>query len=65
MAARRKDGCPIFRRPNSQLWYCQASVGGKQRRMSTKRDSLKLAEGVTKDWFLTLQGTLSPVSSMR
>jgi hypothetical protein len=34
----------------------QATVGGRQRRMSTKKDSLKLAEDVAKDWFLTLQG---------
>ncbi len=46
----------LFKRPNSQFWYCQASVGGRQRRMSTKKESLKLAEDVAKDWYLTLQG---------
>jgi hypothetical protein len=46
----------LFRRPNSKFWYCQATVGGRQRRLSTKKESLRLAEDVAKDWFLTLQG---------
>jgi len=46
----------LFRRPNSKFWYCQATVGGRQRRLSTKKESLRLAEDVSKDWFLTLQG---------
>jgi hypothetical protein len=44
------------RRPNSKFWYCQATVGGRQRRLSTKKESLRLAEDVAKDWSLTLQG---------
>ena len=46
----------LFKRPNSTFWYCQATVGGRQRRMSTKKESLNLAEDVAKDWFVTLQG---------
>ena len=46
----------LFKRPNSKFWYCQASVAGKQRRMSTKKESLRLAEDVAKDWYLSLQG---------
>jgi integrase len=46
----------LFKRQNSQFWYCQASVGGRRHRISTKKESLKLAEDVAKDWFLTLQG---------
>jgi hypothetical protein len=42
----------LFRRPNSKFWYCQATVGGRQRRLSTKKESLRLAENVAKDWFL-------------
>ena len=46
----------LFKRPNSTFWYCQATVGGRQRRLSTKKESLNLAEDVAKDWFITLQG---------
>jgi hypothetical protein len=46
----------LFKRSNSQFWYCQASVGGRRHRISAKKESLKLAEDVAKDWFLTLQG---------
>ena len=46
----------LFRRPNSKFWYCEATVGGRQRRTSTKKESLDLAKDVAKDWFLTLEG---------
>ena len=46
----------LFKRPNSKFWYCQASIAGRQRRMSTKKESLRLAEDVAKDWYLSLQG---------
>jgi hypothetical protein len=31
----------LFKRPNSKFWYCQASIAGRQRRMSTKKESLR------------------------
>jgi hypothetical protein len=49
-------GIQLFRRPSAKFWYCQATVGGRQPRLSTKKESLRLAEDVAKDWFLTLQG---------
>jgi integrase len=46
----------LYRRDNTRFWWCSTSLGGKQRRKSTGKDSLRLAEDVAKDWFLTLQG---------
>ena len=46
----------VFRRPNSRFWQCAASVGGKQRRGSTKQEGLAQAKDVAEDWYLTLKG---------
>jgi integrase len=46
----------IYRRDNSRFWQCSASVGGKQRRTSTKEESLGLAKQVAEDWCLELRG---------
>ncbi len=46
----------VFRRTNSRFWQCAASVGGKQRRGSTKQEGLAQAKDVAEDWFLTLKG---------
>ena len=46
----------VFRRPNSRFWQCSASVGGKQRRGSTKQESLSQAKDVAEDWYLGLKG---------
>lgn len=46
----------VFRRPNSRYWQCSASVGGKQRRGSTKQEGLSQAKDVAEDWYLTLRG---------
>ena len=46
----------VFRRPNSRFWQCSASVGGKQRRGSTKQESLAQAKDVAEDWYLGLKG---------
>ena len=46
----------VFRRPNSRFWQCAASVGGKQRRGSTKQESLAQAKDVAEDWYLGLKG---------
>jgi integrase len=46
----------IYRRPNSSFWQCSASIGGKQRRASTKQESLALAKQVAEDWYLELRG---------
>jgi integrase len=46
----------IYRRENSRFWQCSASVGGKQRRTSTKEESLTLAKQIAEDWYLELRG---------
>ena len=45
----------IYKR-GGRFWQCSASVGGKQFRASTKKESLSLAREVAEDWFLTLCG---------
>ncbi len=46
----------MYRRNNSRFWQCSASVGGKQRRTSTKEESFALAKQIAQDWYLTLKG---------
>lgn len=46
----------MYRRNNSRFWQCSASVGGKQRRTSTKEESFTLAKQIAQDWYLTLKG---------
>lgn len=49
----------VFRRPNSERWYCRASIDGTQHRYSTKEESLAKAKEVAKDWYLTLKGKVA------
>ncbi|PHR20314.1 site-specific integrase [Parasphingorhabdus sp.] len=46
----------LYRRGESRIWQCSASVGGKQRRATTKRESLALASEFAEDWYLALRG---------
>ena len=46
----------LYRRGESRIWQCAASVGGKQRRATTKRDSLALASEFAEDWYLGMRG---------
>lgn len=46
----------VFKRSDSPLWHCRASVGGAQHRASTKTDSLSKAKEVAADWYLELEG---------
>lgn len=46
----------LYRRGESRVWQCAASVGGKQRRATTKRESLALASEFAEDWYLGLRG---------
>lgn len=48
----------LYRRADGGSWHCSASVGNKQRRASTKSDSLSLAKQVAEDWYLGLRGKL-------
>ncbi len=49
----------LYQRADSSFWWCATRLGGKQRRTSTKKESLKLAEDVATDWYLTLQGKVA------
>jgi len=46
----------LYRRDNSPFWQCSASVGGKQRRTSTKETSVTLTKQIAEDWYLGLIG---------
>ena len=46
----------LYIRPNSPLWQCSCSIAGKQRRTSTKEESLARAKDVARDWYLGLMG---------
>jgi hypothetical protein len=46
----------LYRRAEGGKWQCSASVAGKQRRSTTKEDSLSLAKQIAEDWYLGLRG---------
>ena len=48
----------IYRRPNSSSWQCASFLAGKNRRTTTKEDSLSKAKEVAEDWYLQLRGKL-------
>lgn len=46
----------VYKRENSQHWQCSTYMAGKNRRISTKEDSLSHAKEVAEDWYLELRG---------
>jgi integrase len=48
----------VYKRPNSGCWQCSSYLGGKNRRTSTKEDSLSKAKEIAEDWYLQLRGKL-------
>ena len=48
----------VYKRPGSHLWQCSAYEAGKNRRISTKEESLAQAKQVAEDWYLGLRGKL-------
>jgi len=46
----------VYRRDNSSRWQCAAYLAGKNRRVSTKEDSLAKAKDFAEDWYLGLRG---------
>jgi integrase len=48
----------VYRRPNSSSWQCASFLAGKNRRTTTKEDSLSKAKEVAEDWYLQLRGKL-------
>src|SRR5579863_3837985 len=48
----------VYKRPNSSLWQCSSYFAGKNRRSSTKEESLSKAKEIAEDWYLQLRGKL-------
>ncbi len=48
----------VYKRPNSSSWQCSSYLGRKNRRMSTKEESLSKAKEIAEDWYLQLRGKL-------
>ena len=48
----------VYKRPNSSLWQCSSFFAGRNRRTSTKEDSLSRAKEIAEDWYLRLRGKL-------
>ncbi len=48
----------VYKRPNSSLWQCSSYFVGRNRRTSTKEDSLSKAKEIAEDWYLQLRGKL-------
>lgn len=46
----------LYKRENSTLWQCSTYLAGKNRRTSTKEESLAKAKDFAEDWFLELRG---------
>ncbi|MBS0473076.1 MAG: site-specific integrase [Proteobacteria bacterium] len=46
----------LYMRPNSPHWQCACSVAGRQKRATTKEESLARAKDVARDWYLGLLG---------
>jgi integrase len=45
----------VYKRPNSSYWQCSSYLAGRNRRTSTKHESLQLAKEFAEDWYLTLR----------
>src|ERR1700688_1212314 len=52
------DKVHVYKRPNSSYWQCSSYLGGKNRRTSTKEESLSKAKEIAEDWYLQLRGKL-------
>ena len=46
----------VYQRENSRFWQCSSYLSGKNRRASTKEESLSLAKEFAEDWYLGLRG---------
>lgn len=46
----------VYKRENSRYWQCSTFLAGKNRRVSTKEESLALAKEFAEDWYLELRG---------
>ncbi len=50
------DKVQLYRRGDGRIWRCAASTEGKQKRATTKCDSLSLATEISEDYYLELRG---------
>ncbi len=48
----------VYKRPKSSCWQCSSYLAGKNRRTSTKEESLSKAKEIAEDWYLQLRGKL-------
>lgn len=48
----------VYKRPNSSHWQCSTYLAGRNRRKTTKEDSLAKAKDIAEDWYLQLRGKL-------
>lgn len=46
----------VYRRENSSVWQCSSYLEGRNRRVSTKEESLAKAKEFAEDWYLELRG---------
>lgn len=46
----------VYKRENSRYWQCSSFLKGKNRRTSTKEESLSAAKQFAEDWYLELRG---------
>ena len=46
----------VYKRPNSTCWQCSSYIAGRNRRTSTKEESLSKAKDFAEDWYLQLRG---------
>ena len=48
----------VYKRPKSSLWQCSTYLAGKNRRVSTKGESLAKAKEIAEGWYLKLRRKL-------
>jgi integrase len=48
----------VYKRENSGVWQCSSYLAGKNRRQSTKEESLSKAKEIAEDWYLGLRGKI-------
>jgi hypothetical protein len=53
----------IYKRPTSTFWQCSSYFAGKNRRVSTKEESLAKAKEIAEDWYLQLRENFALESS--
>lgn len=46
----------VYKRENSRYWQCSTYLAGRNRRVSTKEESLSHAKEFAEDWYLELKG---------